>query len=143
MPRIFDALTDLVGIGGLLLTIVLLASGAHGAISGKPSGGNSIGFLPYSSNPNIYMYASVACHGEMDCGVFERGGKVATAVNFSPAHTSLQFTEEVLFCGDVADSFQQRGPLVITYRRAASAIVAGVACHMLVSVDRVAAKDGK
>lgn len=134
--RIFDAVTDGIAIGGLLL---IIAMHAQAATTGKPSG-NSLGFQPYATNPNTYLFAAVACHGEQDCGVIERNKHMGTVVSFQPAHTYMLFPETVMFCGNEAERFNVAGPLVITYKKQASRLVGGVPCHELVSVDRIAEK---
>lgn len=122
----------------VLAILLVLTFAAHGAV-GKKQPDVGLGVVLYTENPNLYMFASIH-----DAALIERGA--ATNVEFSPAHTSLFFTQTILFCGNRAVAITDnaggilRGPLVITYRRAASRLVDGVPCHDLVSVDKIKEK---
>lgn len=126
----------------IVLVVILgltLSAYAAPAIGRKPRP-NSLGVEQTLSNQNIYLYGSVNCHGSA-CGIVERGKRLATNVTFNPAHAPFFLTESVLFCGNESKSFEGlSGPLVITYERVAHEMLDGIACHDLVSVDKVEAK---
>ncbi len=84
--------------------------------------------------PLSYIYGSVV---EKDL-IRDDKGKYATNIRFQPRYASELFTQNVLFCGNRAEAFNQMaGPVVVTYRRVAHKLVKDVPCFDLLSVDRV------
>lgn len=118
----------------LILLLAALAIPGHAAIGKKHD--NSLGAVLDFTNPNIYMFGAVA-----DGGVFkDETGRVLTSVRFQPYGTSILYSENVLFCGDVSHLFPH-GAIVTTYRRLAHEMSGGVGCHELISVDKVVSRE--
>ena len=92
---------------------------------------NATGAVIEYSNPNSYLYGSV-----IDGNMLHDEHGAYTNVRFSPFHTFALYDETILFCGDQAAKFFE-GPMVVTYRTRASRMHEGVACHDLISVNRV------
>ena len=115
----------------LIVTVILvgMATLAH-ARTGAPSP-HADTVAVFHENPYVYLYGQIA------------GGQVLsaehvsfTAISFQPAYTLLQ--ENLLFCDNQAAAFHGKiGLVVITYERKAGAMLHGVACHALTSVDLV------
>jgi len=90
---------------------------------------NSLGVEESYQNPNIYLFAEPLDGKIMDS---------VTNIRFQPYATPALYDESILFCGNVAGDFEgKRGPMVVTYRRAADRIYKGLACHDLISVFEV------
>jgi hypothetical protein len=122
----------------LAVTFLLLVGfsiAAHGSTS-APKHDNSFGAVISNDNPYTYMYGSLVS------GAYVGTDKnIGLNIRFQPAHTFAMFTQELLFCGDVASEFKDmRGPLVVTYRTRALRTIEGIGCHTLVSVDKVESK---
>lgn len=126
--------TFLVLLALLILLLAALAIPGRAAVSKKHD--NSLGAVIEYTNPNLYLLGSVA-----DGAVFkDEKGRQLTSVRFQPYETFGLYSESVLFCGDVSRMFT-RGALAVTYRRVAHTMSGGVACHDLIAVDKLAAKD--
>lgn len=94
---------------------------------------NSLGVVIGADNPNVYLLATIA-----DGTRLGDGHKEATNIRFSPAYTPMLYSETVMFCGNQAERFNDLpGLVIVTYRRAASSLYRGVACHELIGVTPV------
>ena len=99
---------------------------------------NSLGAVVEYVNPNAYLYGNIVD------GTILGDKDLYTNVRFQPSHVFLLYTETVLFCGDKSEKFNGMvGPIVVTYEKVAHTMYQGVACHTLVSVDHVIAKETK
>ena len=117
----------------VLAILFLIAVPAHCKTSER-SHDNSLGVnIPYE-NPYIYNFGGI-----VDGAVVEdRLNNEATSIRFQPFGTFELYTEELLFCGNLADTFRgMSGPVVLTYRRVAHETVGGIACHELKNVQKV------
>lgn len=127
--KLFNALTDIVGVGGLLVVIALYACGAHAATTSTAKHANSLGAIQYQDNPNIYKAGRVAAVALVD-------GNLVLRVQ--PLATYSLFTEDVLICGAPDDLFEgKHNPMLLTYRAASPRLVRGVGCHTLLRVDEL------
>ncbi len=101
---------------------------------------NSLGLSEFYTNPNMYLFGSIACNGgELNCSILKDDkGRKYTNLKFQPYATMAMYEEAVLFCGDVSEEFNgKRGALVVTYRRQATLNYRGIGCHDLDSVFEV------
>ncbi len=90
----------------------------------------------YDQFPLSYIYGSVVDKNL----IRDARGKYATNITFQPRYASESFTQNVLFCGNLADRFNGvEGPVVVTYGRIAHKMVKAVPCFDLLNVDRVEA----
>jgi hypothetical protein len=120
---------------GLMLSFFVAL--AHGTTSGRR---NTFGAVIFDHNPNQYMYGSIA-GGNV---IGDNEDHLFTNVRFQPSHTFMLYNETILFCGNQADKFANMGgPIVVTYRSVSHQMYKGIACHDLISVDRVESKDGE
>ena len=112
--------------------IVLSFTGfAHGSTT-RPRP-NSLGVDQVYTNTNEYLFGV-----PIDGKVISDGDSRYTNIRFQPYNTMSLYDESVLFCGDVAESFQGKsGPMVVTYDRVGHHMFRGLACHDLVSVFEV------
>jgi hypothetical protein len=99
----------------------------------------------YTENPNVYLYGTIiegTIISERQDGLGDGVIMQGTNLRFQPAHTFLLYSEAVMFCNDLSDTFNEMGKvlLVVTYRKHARRLVDGVPCHDFVSVDYVATK---
>lgn len=123
----------LIGVA-LVAVVFLLTSAAHCAVGKKQS--NSLGVPMFQDNPNTYLYASVLGGSY----VRSQQDKLGTVVRFQPAHTYSLYTSDILFCGEIGERFNVRGPVVVTYKTQAKEAIDGIGCHTLVSIDEVKEK---
>jgi hypothetical protein len=80
-------------------------------------------------NPNTYILGSLS-QGSAD--------STRTIVQIRPYNTPLVYTNNLVFCGDVAYMFRGKtGALLIVYRSVAHRLVEDLACHDLVAVFEV------
>ena len=100
---------------------------------------NNLGVDQVYSNPNVYLFGVISCHGDGDCSILrDSKDRQYTNLKFQPYNTMELYEEPVLFCGNVAGDFQgKQGPLVITYRRQATLNYKGIGCHELYGVFEV------
>lgn len=89
---------------------------------------NSIGVDQIYTNPNIYLFGSIT-----GGAVLSEDDKTFTSASIQPYNTIFLYSEQILFCDNVAEQLNQPGPLVITYQRTAHRTYQGVGCHILVS----------
>jgi hypothetical protein len=127
--KLFDAITDFVGIVGLILVFLFGACGARAATTTKHS--NSLGFVQYDANPYTYKAGAVSVSGIIE-----------SSINFrlQPLGTFGLFTEDILLCDKqhVAALFEgKHNPLLLTYKTRASRSIQGVGCHELLRVDEL------
>lgn len=111
----------------LFLAFVAFAlSFGHAATTSKKN--QAFGLEAMQINPNAYLLASVS-----DATVIEGAhDDLYTNVRFSPYGTPLFYDETVLFCGNEMTSFEgKRRAIVIVYRKVASTMFKGIACHDL------------
>jgi len=123
------------------LGVVLLSQAVHASTS-TPNRPNSLGLDEVYTNPNVYLFAVIACQGDGDCSILtDEKGRKYTNLKFQPYNTMELYAEPVLFCDNVAEFFNGKsGPLVITYRRQATLKYRGLGCHELDSVFEVHAQ---
>lgn len=114
----------------LVIAAVLIATGHSSTTGNRP---NSLGVSETMQNPNTYLLA-LPVDGQILDGKY-------TNIRFQPFAAPMLFDESILFCGDVTVMFDgKHGPVVVTYRKQASHLYNGVACHDLVAVFEVTAK---
>jgi hypothetical protein len=124
------ALFTSVAILFLIIAAVLIATGHASTTKARP---NSLGVLETYQNPNQYLLA-LPVDGQILEGQY-------TNIRFQPFATAALYDETLLFCGNVAYMFDgKRGPVVVTYRKQASRLYKGVACHDLIAVFEVPTK---
>lgn len=113
----------------VLLTVLTLC--AHASPSVKHQ--NSLGVVISDINENAYVIAL-----PIDGKVFDCGRRLCTNLSLRPFNTDMLYTEQLLLCGNEADSFKgMTGVLALTYRRQASFSAGGVGCHDLVKVFQI------
>lgn len=120
------------GIGGLVAFLLVFVLLGHGHCSTtKPTHSNGFGAVIEYSNPYIYNMGAI-----VDGAIIAHGR--ATNIRFQPYGTFELYTEEILFCGNQAAALQHAtGPIVLTYKRAARAMIEGVGCHDLAGVAHI------
>ena len=114
----------------VITAVLLLANAAHcQPVTTKPQT-NSLGTLSYNDNP--YIYEAV----QMIAEVTEVDGNMNLRVK--PVGTYMLYDDIVLLCGMPVEKFNGiTEPFLMTYRRQASHMVHGVACHDLLRVDQI------
>jgi hypothetical protein len=122
------------------LAFLAVLRGAYGSTT-KSNRPNNLGIEQFYVNPNIYLFAGLACGANGGCSLMKDSQeRYYTSVKFQPYNTPEIYEEPVLFCGNVVEQFQNRaGALVITYRRQATTSFRGIGCHELISVFDVPA----
>jgi hypothetical protein len=129
----------------LLLAALALAVNLEATTSGpglnRP---NNLGVEQFYTNPNVYLFGVISCHGDGDCSILKDAHeRLYTNLKFQPYNTMELYEEPVLFCGNVASYFNgKQGALVITYRRQATLNYKGIGCHELYSVFEVSVPQG-
>lgn len=120
-------------ISTLLFLVMAATQLSHCAIAkNRP---NSLGVNEVYTNPNVYLFASVA-----DGVLLRAENEHFTNIRFQPYNTMSLYTETVLFCGNQAEQFRGKtGALLITYQRRSHRLFQGIACHDLESVFEVPA----
>jgi hypothetical protein len=115
----------------MLIAAVLIATGHASTTRPRP---NTLGVAQFYDNPYAYLLAL-----PVDGQVLE--GKY-TNIRFAPYAAPDLFVQSILFCGDVTPMFDGKtGVLAVTYRAQASRLYQGVACHEILSVFQVKAKE--
>ena len=127
----------------LLLFMVCISILAHCSDTTKqcmlPEGCNSLGVVISNVDPNVSLVGSIVS-GEMHQ---DKDGRVGTSVRVHPKAMYALWDESILFCGDESERLSTPdgnlliGNYAFTYRRAASRLIDGVACHELVAVDKI------
>jgi hypothetical protein len=97
---------------------------------------NAFGALITNSNPNTYLFGVPVRMKYVDTD---------TQVGFQPAFTPGLYTQYILFCDDVASTFDGKmTPMVVTFRSVSHRSKDGMGCHQLVNVYRIEdKKNGK
>lgn len=112
-----------------LLFLVMLA-GQLSHCSATKNRPNSLGVTEIYTNPNVYLFASIA-----EGSLLGKADDRYTNIRFQPYNTMSLYNETVLFCGNQAEQFNGKtGALLVTYERRAHRLFQGVACHNLESV---------
>ena len=89
---------------------------------------NSLGFIPYTENPNLYLVGDI-----VDYAII--GKADALSMRVKPLATYILFDENILFCGVPVEKFDGHdNPMVLVYERHSHRLVNGIACHELVMV---------
>jgi hypothetical protein len=71
--------------------------------------------------------------------VKSRKGRVAVNLHVQPYGTFELYTEQVLLCGEPTDALRHAsGPIVLVYKRVATEMIDGVACHEFKDVFHLA-----
>jgi hypothetical protein len=112
----------------LLMVVVGIETGRAATTT---SHHNSLGVVPYETNPLIYVAGSVADASRVDDAV---------NIRFQPLGTYSLFDQNILLCGTdklVAKFDGKHNPMVLTYERQAHRAVNGVGCHDLIRVDNL------
>ena len=100
---------------------------------------NSLGAVINDIDPNMAIVGSIIdgnIHQDAD-------GRQGTTIRIHPKAMYALFDESIMFCGDrsdvltTPDSAILSGNYAFTYRRQASRLIDGVACHELVGVDKI------
>jgi len=121
----------------ILLLAMLCCPCFARATASKPRRPNAFEAIISNDNPYTYLYGA-AVSGEY----VGKSDNFGLNIRFQPVHTFALFTQDVLFCGDVAGEFNgKRGPIVVTYGTRSPRTIDGVGCHTLVSVDEVKEKE--
>jgi hypothetical protein len=117
----------------VITAVLLLANAAHCSTAGDKHP-NSLGTLSYNDNP--LMYEAVQTIAE----VTEVDGNMNLRVK--PVGTYMLYDDIILLCGMPTEKFNGiTEPFLMTYRRQASHMVRGVACHDLLRVDQIVPKE--
>ena len=112
----------------VITTVLLLANTAHCSTT-KPQV-NSLGVLQYNDNPLIYEAVQTIAE------VTEVDGNMNLRVK--PVGTYMLYDEIIMLCGLPIDKFSGVDePFVMTYKRQATRMAEGVACHELIRVDGI------
>jgi hypothetical protein len=125
----------------MILGLLLVANYAHCATTSTAKH-NSLG-TTISIDPNAYFVGSIVS-GEMHQ---DKDGRVGTNVRVHPKTMYALFDESIMFCGDESIRLSSpegsilNGDYAFTYRREASRLIEGIACHELRSVDKLAPKE--
>jgi hypothetical protein len=100
---------------------------------------SELGSLVLTENPNMYYVGEI-----IEGDVIGSGNNVSISLRIHPLGTYLLFDENLVFCGREAipklltdQEHLKDGWVAFTYRRQASRLVEGVACHTLISADRL------
>jgi len=117
----------------MLFAFALMGIGiAHGATTSK-NVSNSLGAVPYQSNPYMYLAGSLVHNGTVFTDV---NGNLNVRIN--PLGTYLLYDESILFCGLPIEKFRNiTEPFVLVFRRQAHRAIDGIGCHELVAVFNV------
>ena len=125
---------------GLTLVLLMLIAPAHCSIAqqARPQT-NGIDYVPYMTNPNIYIVGLVVGGGITK----DSKGNLYTTVVLQPSDTFALYTQSILLCGNQAGQLNGKtsNPLVLVYRRQSTHKYNGVGCQELESVYELKTED--
>lgn len=117
---------------------LFIATG-HATTTTSAKKSNVFGAQTLVVDPNVTLVASLLS-GEVH---EDTDGRQGFNLRLHPKYTYGLFDESIMFCGDIRPMMENKFTRfqAYTYRRAASRLIDGIACHALVGVDDV--KDEK